>query len=84
LEGEDELPEGENRPENYEARGTGVNKYVYWVTGNILSKWVRLPDLLPEDIIAARNIKVSFTGDLERQIFTNPFYFGTEKTYLRA
>ena len=25
-----------------------------------------------------------FTGDLERPIFTNPFFFGREKHYLRA
>jgi hypothetical protein len=33
---------------------------------------------------AARKIKVLFTGDLERSIFTNPFFFGKEKHYLRA
>lgn len=33
---------------------------------------------------AARKIKVLFTGDLERTIFTNPFFFGKEKHYLRA
>ena len=27
---------------------------------------------------------MSFSGDLDAQIFTNPFYFQTEKTYLRA
>lgn len=32
----------------------------------------------------ARSIKYLFTGDLERQIFTNPFFFGREKDYLRA
>ena len=25
-----------------------------------------------------------FTGDLERDIITNPFFFGKEKIYLRA
>jgi len=54
------------------------------VTTNILGKWTRLPDLLPSDITAAREIKVLFTGDLERKIYTNPFFFGQEKHYLRA
>lgn len=35
-------------------------------------------------MIAARQVKVLFTGDLERPIFTNPFFFGKEKHYLRA
>lgn len=29
-------------------------------------------------------IKVLFTGNLDRQIFTNPFFEGQEKHYLRA
>lgn len=35
-------------------------------------------------MIASLNIKVLFTGDLERPIYTNPFFFGKEKHYLRA
>lgn len=38
----------------------------------------------PKDIKAAREIKVSFSGDLERSIITNPFFFGKEKHFLRA
>jgi hypothetical protein len=38
----------------------------------------------PKDLQASREIKVMFTGDLERTIFTNPFFFGKEKHYLRA
>jgi hypothetical protein len=58
--------EGDEKPADFEPRGTGVNKYVYWVTDNVLSKWTKLPDLLPKDIKAARQIKVSFTGDLNK------------------
>lgn len=43
-----------------------------------------LPDLLPSDLKASRQIKVSFSGNLEREIFTNPYFFGKEKHYLRA
>ena len=54
-----------------------MNKYVYWVTTDIMAdKWTKLPDLLTSDIKASRQIKVQFTGDLERPIYTNPFFFG--------
>lgn len=49
-----------------------------------LSEWKRLPDLSYKDLVAAREVKVLFTGDLERPIYTNPFFFGREKHYLRA
>lgn len=85
LEGGEEGGEGgDNKPADQEARGTGVNKFVYWVTDSVLEKWTKLPDLTPGDIKAARQIKVLLTGDLERPIFTNPFFFGKEKNYLRA
>jgi len=38
----------------------------------------------PQDIEAAKNTKVVFSGNLERSIITNPFFFGKEKHYLRA
>ncbi len=61
-----------------------MNKFVYWVTDNALEQWTKLPDLSPSDIKDAREIKVIFTGDLERYIYTNPFFFGKEKNFLRA
>lgn len=67
-----------------EARGTGVNKYVYWATNSPLDGWTQLPDLTPADIQASRNIKVHFTGELEKKIITNPFFHKREKHYLRA
>lgn len=67
-----------------EPRGSGVNTYVYWVSDSSLGEWTQLPDLDPKDISAARSIKVLFSGDLERKIITNPFFFGQEKHYLRA
>lgn len=76
--------EEEGRPADFEGRGTGVNQFVYWVTDSTLSDWTQLPDLNPSDIAAARSIKVLLTGDLERDIITNPFFFGKEKHYLRA
>jgi radial spoke head protein 4A len=49
-----------------------------------MSVWTRLPDISPKDIAASRRIKVLFTGNLNRPIFTNPFFAGCEKHYLRA
>ena len=76
--------EGGEAPADMEPNGTGVNKFTYYVSHNSFSKWTKLPDLQPKDIIASRAIKVMFTGDLERTIFTNPYFFGKEKHYLRA
>lgn len=80
--GEEEGGGGE--VEGMEARGTGVNKFVYWVTNSPIDEWKMLPDLKPKDIINARTIKYAFSGDVDAKIYTNPFYFDTEKVYLRA
>lgn len=74
----------EEKPADFEARGTGINKYVYWATNSPLDPWIQLPDLYPKDIRAARDTKVHFTGELDRSIITNPFFFGKEKQFLRA
>lgn len=88
LEGEDEAPEGEEeaeKPKDFEPRGTGVNKFTYWVTHNpVKGEWTKLPDISPDEIKSSRLIKVQFSGDLDREIYTNPFFFGNEKLYLRA
>ncbi|MFS8160197.1 MAG: hypothetical protein ACMG6E_08310 [Candidatus Roizmanbacteria bacterium] len=57
---------------------------MYWACNSPLEDWRQLPDLWTKDINAARLNKVSFTGDLERSIITNPFFFGKEKHFLRA
>jgi radial spoke head protein 4/6 len=67
-----------------EAPGSGVNKFTYWVAHSSLGAWTKLPHLTPGDVAAARGIKVLFSGDLERTIYTNPFFFGKEKNYVRA
>lgn len=84
--GEDDAKDGDEASEpNIEEKGTGVNKFTYFVTTDLLSgQWTKLPDLKPSQIMAARQIKVKFTGDLQRKVFTNPYFFGTEMHYLRA
>lgn len=79
-----EPAEGEEPPEGFEARGSGVNANVYWVCNNPLEDWVQLPDLKPSDIIDSRSIKVLFSGDVNRKVFTNPFFMQSESVLLRA
>jgi radial spoke head protein 4A len=40
--------------------------------------------LLPSDVQAARDVKVLFSGDLDKKIVTNPFFFKRESNFLRA
>lgn len=79
-----EEEEGEEKEADFEPKGTGVNRYTYYVSTGALSDWVKLPDLSPSQIKASRQIKCLFTGDLNRKIYTNPFFEGCEKHYLRA
>lgn len=68
-----------------EAKGTGVNKYTYWVCNcPAENKWSALPNLLPSDVNIARQIKFHFSGDLDRRIITNPFFKEKERNLLRA
>ena len=64
---------GEERPPDFEPNGSGINKFTYWVAHSSLGAWTKLPDLSPKDVGAARGIKVLFSGDLQRTIYTNPF-----------
>jgi radial spoke head protein 4/6 len=90
AEGEVEAGEeegGEERAPDFEAKGSGINKMTYWVSHSSLDKWVMLPDISPADMGASRRIKILITGDLERQIYADPYFFKakkTEKFYLRA
>jgi len=78
--------EGEVAPD-VEPNGTGVNKFTYWVSHSSLGAWIKLPDISPLDLGAGRKIKILFSGDLDRPIYADPYYFKakkTEKFYLRA
>jgi len=75
----------EEAPANKEPRGTGINEFGYWVCNcPSENKWTLLPDLTPEDVSIARQVKFHFSGDLERRIITNPFLHKREKHLLRA
>jgi hypothetical protein len=72
-------------PPNVEPRGTGVNRLNYWVTTDVLSgEWTELPLLYPHHIITARKIRYVFTGNLEADVISNPYFFGKEKHLLKA
>lgn len=74
----------EGMPPDFEARGTGVNSFAYYVANSPMGPWTILDDLTPADLNAARTIKVHFTGNLDKEIITNPFYFKKERHFLRA
>ena len=85
VEGSAPAPEdGAQRPEDFEPRGTGINAMAYWVSNSPSGPWEALDDLETSDLAASRTFRVQFTGDLNREIITNPFYFKKEKDYLRA
>lgn len=69
---------------NVEDRGIGANSHVYWVTDDILSDWIQLPDVEPKYIEAARSIKYIVTGNLNAEINSNPKFPGKERHFLRA
>lgn len=51
--GEDENADGgeaEDKDPNMEEKGTGVNKYTYFVTNSCFDAWKKLPDLSPTHI----------------------------------
>ena len=81
---DDDNENAEAKDPDQEEKGTGVNKYTYFVTNSPFAPWKMLPDIAPSHIQAARKIKVLFHGDLERDITVNPFFFGKEKHLLRA
>jgi radial spoke head protein 4A len=45
---------------------------------------VELPDVKPSLLIASRNIRYIFSGNLKKNIVTNPHFLGTEQDLLRC
>ena len=78
--GREDIP----RPKGFEKRGTGLNKFTYWVTDSILDDWVELPDVTPQHIQQARQIKKLLTGRLDSEITSYPIFSGKERHLLRA
>lgn len=74
---------------NYDAdqehrKEDGVNRNTFYVTNDLSEPWVELPDVKPSQIRVARQIRYNFTGNLNREIFTNPHFHGQEQHLLRC
>merc|ERR1719456_1826543 len=75
--------EDPNEPEK-EPAGVGANKYTYWVTSEPCAGWVKLGEVSPAHVIASRQIKRMFTGNLDAKVVSHPHFPGDEKALLRA
>lgn len=73
--------------------GTGLNSFVYYVVGYAqgdvfghytYDTWIKLPPIRPDHIMAARQIKKMFTGNLEAPVRSYPPFPGNEAEYLAA
>lgn len=84
IEGQLPHPEEAKAAPGAEERGKGINSHVYWVTDDLLSDWIQLPDSEPKYIKAARHIKYVVTGNLNADLNTNPKFPGKERHFLRA
>ncbi|XP_072530878.1 radial spoke head protein 4 homolog A [Salminus brasiliensis] len=83
----DSLPKSTYKPPPtvpMELRGSGTNKFTYFVCQEPGLPWVRLPDVTPAQIVVARQIRKLFTGRLDAPIVTYPPFPGNEANYLRA
>ena len=76
--------EDNSDPDMEKRKEDGVNRDVFFVTNDLSEPWVELPDVKPSQIIASRQIRYTFTGDLKRQIYSNPHFNGQEQHYLRC
>jgi len=64
--------------------GQGANQFTYYVTNDLAGEWRKLPDIKPNQIVAARAIKRLLTGNAGSKVITHPFFDGKEEVYLRA
>eukprot|EP01064_Diplonema_japonicum_P036770 TRINITY_DN838_c2_g1_i2.p1 TRINITY_DN838_c2_g1~~TRINITY_DN838_c2_g1_i2.p1 ORF type:complete len:571 (+),score=150.41 TRINITY_DN838_c2_g1_i2:32-1714(+) len=71
-------------PIQTEPPGVGLNRVTYWVCEYAGATWKPLPDVTPQQVTTAKQIKKYFTGDLTRSVHSYPPFPGTEANYLRA
>lgn len=67
-----------------EESGTGTNAYIYFVCHQPGGPVSKLPDITPEQIKTARQIKKFLTGDLKAEVSAFPPFPGVEANFLRA
>lgn len=73
--------EGDEPPD---PKAVMYNLYAYYVATDTCGSWVKLPDLRPRELLAARAIRKLFTGKLDAKVITHPYFDGTEANLLRA
>ena len=91
LQGELEAPpEAPETPEGADPVLTpegsdGANQYTYWVANSVEGEFIQLPNVTPTQILAAKQLKRLFTGNLDTVVGGHPpFPGGTEAGLLRA
>jgi len=67
-----------------EPSGVGLNSLAYFVTTDVSKAFVPLPDVTPEQVVAAGLIKKYLTGNLEAPVRCYPPFPGAEASLLRA
>nr|CAH8828400.1 unnamed protein product [Trichobilharzia regenti] len=86
-EGKEEFPKSKWKPPikiPREENHVGTNKKVYFVCHEPGLRWIKLPPVTPEQIVAARAVRRLFTGILDAPVACYPPFPGTEANYLRA
>ena len=76
----------QTNPKPYvETRGNeGVNRYMFWVSSNLLEGWTELPDVSAEQIAESRKFKYHFTGDLSAKVKAFNKFSGREAHLLKC
>jgi len=62
----------------------GVNKYIFWVSNNLMEDWYELPDVSEEQIRASREFKYFLTGNLESPVLSARYFPGKEAHLLKC
>lgn len=70
--------------EGVEKRGSGANRYTYWVSNDPLGEVTQLPDVTAADIRASRLFTKHLSGDLYADVVVCPWFAGKEISLLRA
>ena len=74
-----------NPPVHVETRGNeGINRYTFWVSNSVLEAWYELPDITHEQLVASKQFKYHFTGDLNSKVKSFRTFPGKEMHLLKC
>lgn len=79
-----DAPQDEKADPHMEPYGSGANQYVYFAANSPGGKWTQLPNVLPQQIMLARQMRRFFTGNLAAPVLGFPRFPWGEAAYLRA